>query len=245
MQENIGITEEFSIRMKVAYSMMHLKSANYLTQKARAIEEKYNITNDVSERDEYEIYCLNAILSSVSFLESHINEFFCDVRDDWPGITKKLNPDVVKTMQNLWDFGIPRTASYPILKKYGVALSLSNKDAFDTGSRLYQDISNLVQLRNALIHFESELIDITGEHELAEKKVNNNSTALTLEKRLSSSFKANPYYSKGNLFFPQRCISYGCASWALRNAVTFTDLFSAKMEIPISYDHIRSELISL
>lgn len=54
----------------------------------------------------------------------------------------------------MWKLGVPRTESYPILKKYEIAVALAEKKTLDRGDLVYQNASLLVWLRNALIHYE-------------------------------------------------------------------------------------------
>ncbi len=59
----------------------------------------------------------------------------------------------------------PRTASYPILDKYEIALELNGMDPISNSSNPYQDVKLLVDLRNSLIHYEPETIVGSSEGE--------------------------------------------------------------------------------
>lgn len=242
MEDNITITEHVSVKAKVFFSPTHLMSADLFAEKSRQIETAYEETGNQSARDEHMIYSSNAVLASVSFLETNINEFFCDIRDGWHGFKDVISPENLAAMRKMWDLEVPRTASYSIVNKYNIALVLAQKEPFDKGGALYRDVFNIIRLRNALIHYEPEVVDIwdTDVKPLPKSSINHK-----WERTLKKTFKPSPFYPDGHIYFPQRCIGYGCAIWSLRNAVMFADQFYEKIGMKPSYEHFRDSLVSL
>lgn len=47
---------------------------------------------------------------------------------------------------------------------------------------------------------------------------------------------------KVDVFFPDRCLRYGCADWAVKSSVSFADKFSVRIGLPVPYDFLRSRL---
>src|SRR3546814_10041319 len=101
-------------------------------------------------------------------------------------------------MGRLWEKGIPRTAAYPILDKYEIALELNDKSPIDSGTNPYQDVKLLVELRNALIHYEPETIVGHSGHEVPKLH--------KFQKRFAGKFDANPLTGAGNPFSPDKIL---------------------------------------
>src|SRR3546814_9894743 len=105
---------------------------------------------------------VSSVIVSTAFLEATINELFSDCADAHS--TERIAALQTKhLMGRLWEKGIPRTAAYPILDKYEIALELNDKSPIDSGTNPYQDVKLLVELRNALIHYEPRSEEHTSE----------------------------------------------------------------------------------
>ena len=76
--------EESAIRFRDCFSVRYIQSAALLCRLAFAIEQEYlkggPVQADAQLR--HEAFTLNAVLSSVSFLESTINELHADATDE-------------------------------------------------------------------------------------------------------------------------------------------------------------------
>jgi len=156
----------------------------------------------------------SSIIASVSALESSINEWFSlPTLSTKPTAAKKL-------ICELWELGIPRTAAYPILQKYQIALMLSKKEPFSEGCEPYQSVRALVELRNWLVHYEPTYEPVysdTGEP--SEEK------AHKLYRRLNGKFPLNPLCAEFAPFWPFKCLGAGCAIWAAESALGFLNSF--------------------
>lgn len=172
---------------------------------------------------EHKAYVTAAILTAVSFIEATINELFWETLNS-PKKVEVLEAKTKKYMANMWKQGIQKTAT---LEKYQFALAIARKSLFDKGVTPYQDVLLLTKMRNALIHFESEWVADSPQE---------------LEKNLKGKFDLDPFSGEGSLFFPHRCLSHGCAKWAVTSSLKFTDDFFAKMGLKPKYDHLRSRL---
>lgn len=176
-------------------------------------------------------YVTGAVLASVSFLEATINELFVDAQDKVPTVVNQLHPEAISQMSEMWKLGVPKTASFKIMQKFQIALTLTRKPLFDAGKPPYQDVECLIKLRNALIHYEPEwTINSSDTEEISIQK---------LEKILKSKFQLNPLAGMGNSFFPDKCLGHGCAEWAVRSSIMFTDEFFLRMGLKPTYDHVR------
>jgi hypothetical protein len=206
-------------RVKANLSGLLFRSAQLLADRARAIEHAQRGTADApveAELDEHRSCALGAVIMAAGALEASINELFADVED---GNTDKVgaileDQRAVTTMGRLW----PDIEGRPILRKYQTALSLCGLAQLDQGSPIFQDVDNVVRLRNALMHFKPEWDDDRSVHQ-------------GLERRLRGKFGENPMVAVGSVWFPHRCLSAGCAEWACQAVRTFVDDFSAQLKI--------------
>lgn len=174
-----------------------------------------------------------SIFAAVSFLEATVNELFADAVDNSCEVIKPLNPDVKALMADIWELIGPRKA-FSILDKFRIALILARKQPFNAGASPYQDIDSLIRLRNALVHYKPEWVTAGSD--------TNQNALRKIEQRLRGKFPLNPLTSDGDPFFPKRCLSHGCAEWAVRSSVKFADEFYSRMGLTPTFNHIRSHL---
>jgi hypothetical protein len=137
----------------------------------------------------------------------------------------------------LWRNGVPRTAKYRLLEKYDKALELNGKPLLDKKTDVIKDIELLVQLRNALMHYEPENVVTYSSDGLNPDQLHK------FEQKFKGKFKLNPLTGEGNAFYPEKLLGYGCGIWGLETAARFVDHFSVQLGIPIATDTVR-QLIS-
>ena len=196
---------------------------------AKKIEEKGS-DNKYFQRVTHNSFVTNSIISSVCALESYINEWFARF--------EHLKPDSssdAKLIGELWELGIPRTASYPILKKYQIALMLSKQDLFDESAEPFQSASILIRLRNALVHYEPTFEPIDHADYDGSFKPH------SLTKKLQGRFSLNPLVQDWAPLWTNKILGYGCANWSAETALALINMFnelSGNKKKP-SYDKVR------
>lgn len=121
-----------------------------------------------------------------------------------------------------------------MLEKFELALDLNAKPALPRDASPYQDVKLLVDLRNALVHYEPETVFNFSDDD------KNNGTQHKFEKKLRGKFEPNRLTGPGNPFYPDKVLGAGCARWAIASAVAFADSFFEKLGIPCMYDHVRT-----
>ena len=119
---------------------------------------------------------------------------------------------VSNLLSELW----PIMEKSAILYKYQVVLTTTNKEKFNAGIPPYQDVDNLIKLRNALIHYKPEWDTDSKIHK-------------SIEDRLKNNFNINPFSHFNDAFFPKKCLGHGCAEWAVRSSIKFVQAFFEKM----------------
>lgn len=231
------------ITLKSNFSNTHIQSAVTFSRMAFEIERKYKdsyTSAPVPQRIQYEACVLGAILCSVGYLEANINEFFSNINDyDYRKEKYIMKPKIRTLISRMWELGVPKTARYSVLEKYQIALTLCDKELTEKGKPPFQDIQLLIQLRNALTHYEPEWV--TTLSDLPEKI-----TVQTLEKKLKNKFVTNPFVLDIDPFFPDKCLSYDCAKWAISNSIEFTQEFYSKLELefPLAW-HLNNDIFDL
>ena len=226
MSLSIGFRHYFSIR--------HLSAAALFARQCRDVESSPlpPVIDGPAWRQHWAA-SVSAVVMSAAFLEATINELFSDCVDD-PMSPRLVCVQARALMEAMWKQGIPRRAGYPILQKYEIALELNAKPAFDRSGSLHQNAKSLVDLRNALVHFEPQTITATvGEKTQAHKF-----------DTLKGKFPDNELLAgAGNPYYPEKLLGAGCAQWAVRSAVAFTDEFFDKLGVEPIYAPVKADYL--
>lgn len=230
------ITDSISISMRPYFSITHINSAALLTKCAFEIEKEHDGTFSQDVTSKHFAFVTGGILFSVFALEACINEFFSDSAERQSHTSNKLDSETVHIISHLWKEGVPRTATFSILKKFQIALALCKKTQFDPGSQPFQDASLLIGLRNALVHYEPEFIKFEDSDDYTERDIHK------FEKQLKGKFDLNPLAGKGNPFYPYKCLGHGCAEWAVKTCAMFIREFIVKIEVGRldPYDNLKT-----
>lgn len=231
--DEVRIKESVSIAVRTYFSINHILSAAHFSRLSAKLEKSY--TGKPSEDLHFEnmAYVTGCIFAAVSSLEAMINELFTDIADHPDSHLSIVGKRTGALMATMWNLGVPRTATYPILRKYQIALILADKEVLESDKQPYQDVDLLIELRNALIHYEPETVLAYSD----EGKVD----IQKFEKKLKGKFSTNPL-ALGHAFFPSKCLGHGCAKWAVNSTIEFADEFFRRMGIPSPHDHVRARL---
>lgn len=230
------VEDTVKVEVRSYFSIQHLLSASFFHEQLVDFEKEIDIEPSDDELIKHRSLVVSVIMSCVSFLEASINELFMDSSENPKGITQDLSKTTIKLFAQMWRRGIPRTANYNIIEKYQIALTLAKKREFDLGILLLQNITVLIRLRNALVHFEPESVVTKSLIETTQVK------RQKLEAQLIGKFLENSYTGKDNPFFPDKCLSSSCASWAINSCISFTDEFFIKMGIIPPYQRIKYKI---
>ncbi|MBY0202447.1 hypothetical protein [Paenibacillus cucumis (ex Kampfer et al. 2016)] len=224
------MTDNYEITLKTNFSFNQIQSAVFLARSALEVEKNKNNSNDVVTRIQYESYVTGALLCTVGYLEATINEFFSNIKDVNYNNNKRLQSKKRELINSMWELGVPKTAKYSILEKYQIALTLADKNLFKKGVSPYQDVYLLIQVRNAITHYEPEWV--TTESEFPEKI-----TEQALEKKLKNKFGLNPFANSPDPFFPDKCLSYEFIKWGIHSSIKLTEMFFEELDLnyPISW----------
>ena len=235
--KNIGDTEITipMIRVKMYghsdlnLSLHHIISAAIFIEKSLKIEQDYKDKKiNVDIINEHRSYIAGSIFSTIASLEATINEFLIEAKGNSEPFYSNLkmlieNWEIIehKSLIKILEKGA-------ILDKYQLVLRSYGKNEFCRGKDPYQSIKNFIELRNKLVHYKLESLDAS-------------SISNELEKKLTGKFKLNPFANIDSLFFPFKCLSYGCIDWGFNSCEKFVENFYLEIGIP-DFSKIRRNL---
>jgi len=232
--------EETAIRFRDCFSVRYIQSAATLCRLGYGIE-KTIAASGPPQQDlllQHEAFILNSVLSTVSFLESTVNELYADAADDVCLFTDEKNEALLRTIGERWrnEKNFDRA---PMISKYQKILAIAGMPPFDEKDQAFANVRILVGIRNHFMHYKREWVVI---RERGAAAADEGTTADKFGKVLRKKFAPNPL-AAGNLpFFPDQCLGHGCAEWAIVNSIIFTDEFFRRLELPAPYEGIRDEL---
>ncbi len=217
------------------YSPQHIKAAALFTRQSYQIEEDYKNNGVVTDEliEDHRSYVTGAIFAAASFLEATINEVFSDTLEHPESdVTVNIDPATKLLLAKMWKLNVPRTSSFDITRKFQIALTLAGKPLLDTGSPPYEDIRILITIRNELTHFEP--MWERGEDTIPLKDVI--SDLRPTKPKGKSRFLFNPLVGTSAAFFPDKCLSHGCAEWAVKKSIDLVTLFSSRIGSTLLFD---------
>jgi hypothetical protein len=209
------------VALRSYFSTFHLWASRHFAQRAQIIEDSHSGRSrfDVEHR----AFVIGAVVEASAFLECAINEVLKDCFDSHDGYIKTLPCVSVRALRDKrteWHANGRTTVS--TLDKYDSAIACCRVQAFDRGATPYQEVALLVRLRNALIHYTPESLSEDDPHRLGDA--------------LRSRFKENALMAgSGNPYFPDKCLSAGCARWVFISARNFADEFFTRIGMAPNY----------
>ncbi|MBV9469507.1 MAG: hypothetical protein JOZ57_09690 [Abitibacteriaceae bacterium] len=212
----------------------HILSAAFFSRESWEVEELNRAKPLIDAHNSGVIgadqsYAMGAVFAAVAFLEAVINELFNDVVDEveTPSFNQ-LSLDDRRSMSQWWNLGVEK---FRTLDKYQAALNTVVGKPFERGLQPYQAVDDLITLRNKLIHYEPEFMPVSA------------GVKQNIAGRLKGKFSLNPWYKDmSSPFFPNKCLSHGCAEWAVTSSLQFTDAFFERMKLTPPYNRCHAGL---
>jgi hypothetical protein len=210
---------------RVDLSHYHLYSAFFFTHQAERIEEMASEMADSDFVYRYRSFVMGSVLSSVAFLEAKIAELRSDT-EDGSGLSA-----TGLTMAQRKAVALDASPSGRTLDRYQVVLRALGKDSFKADQDPYRSISLLVTLRNYLVHFAGEWLaepdDESGPLPQSELPL--------IQRQLKGQFSSTKFAWDAQPFFPDHCLSAGCARWAAESSLSFAQEFSTRAGIVMKH----------
>lgn len=225
----LGFGSAFGARigMRNYFSTYLLWTGLHMTALAAAIEAAHSGPSRFDLR--HRGYVLSAVLAAEGFLEAMVNELFQDAVDEHnlsgDGYLAPLSTDTHLLMARMWQAMDGGRGLGP-LDKYDLLLAAVGMASLDRGRQPYQDAQMLVKLRNAVAHYQPELLFTDVSHRMAAQ--------------LGGKFSANVLMAgAGNPWWPDHCLGAGCAAWAIQTATALADHVANAVGITPNYQRTR------
>jgi hypothetical protein len=217
MNDHSWPTDSLSLSMRTYYSINFIAASAHEASSAARIEAAYD-GFDADKALLHKGAVAASIFMSIAAVEAYINEFFSDCADAHTPHLAGLERQAIDRLARAWTSAtVVEKAS--ILEKYQLACLLVDKEPMDLGAPAAQDLAIGIEIRNALMHFKPQSVDLPM-----------NGTPGTLEgswKRIGLKLKSrpplkpSPYASQGMPEFPHRMLAHECAERTFNGARTF------------------------
>jgi hypothetical protein len=200
-----------SVSLKVRHNLAvnHLMAAALFARNARAVEQQHRGEPYGPYFEEIRWQVVACVMMAVAAVEAHFNERMKDL---------SVDNDFLKLIERKG-----------LIERHDYFLWFTDRPRLDNGAAPTQPFADLVELRNALVHFHPEWDD---DQELHAK----------LDRRLTDKFPTSPFLNSNAVFFPMRCMSHGCAAWAVRTAWDFGDAFAEQIGVEPKFRPCRERL---
>lgn len=167
----------------------------------------------------------SAVILSVAALEGIINELFAGARGPFGDRIEpegNLTAAALTRWHEFWQREIPGRG-YNALEKGQLALALADLPTLPEDRGPAQHVKALVNLRNALVHSEPKF--------LPHGRTLPKNERAPLEQLLDRKFEPSTMVADSEPFIWKRCLSAGCAKWAVETKTAYVNAVYAAMGI--------------
>lgn len=215
--------------------MAHILVKDFITSRLRgasvvaaytatSIETKYrNLPND-GDQFKLAMYrtmenAATAVVMSVAVTEATINELLSSteerqVHSPWIRARNRISTAALQKWTDIWSSEERMT----LIEKCQTMLKVASLSPLPEDKGSLQHLSALIDLRNELVH--SKPVYRAHGQSVPQKDRD------PLERKLTGKFKPSLLVPKTHPFMWERCLSMGCAQWAVRTQLEFrNDLF--------------------
>jgi len=231
---------EFQVRFRDCFSVRYIQAASLLCRLGYEVETGVTGTCEIPSELvlRHEAFVLNSILSSVAFLESNINELYADAADNAYYFSDPDHEALLRTIGERWQ-NEKNFDRAPMATKYQRILAIAEREQFCESDPVFTDILTLIEIRNYLMHYKREWIVVVNDSSCGTARETGGEK---LGNYLRDRFALNPLAHPRAPFFPDQCLGFGCAEWAVNQSLAFTDEFFRRLDLPAPYEGIRKDL---
>lgn len=210
---------------RYTFTGQFLEASAIFVRRARAIEATAGASADDSTRCEHRGLVCAVIMQCVAALETEAHETCTHGPGSHLG-SNGTNSQAREFLLPLADVVDDQSA----LTRFDLILHLLGKAPLDKGTNPYQSAVLVVRLRNELIHYKS--------------RWGTQMERNRLQAALQGLRHASPPFADANMnFFPHRCLSAACATWALASVVGFLETFYIALGVSSRFADYRARLI--
>jgi hypothetical protein len=209
---------------RYSFTGQFLEAAAIFVRKARAIEAGAVEPVNDSVRCEHRAFVSTAVMQCAAALETEAHEI-CAFGPGAHLGSNGTDQEAQKFLSGLAEV----IDQQDVLSRYQLILYLLKKPPLPRGTEPYQGAVLLVRLRNELVHYKSRW----------GAQMTTSKLFASLEAKRHS---APPFTHPTMNFFPHRCLSADCGSWAVVTAVAFLDSVYASLGVPSRFEAYRARL---
>ena len=171
-------------------------------------------------------YTASAVIMAVASAEGLLNELLSGARDERLQSTRwvpmaNVSKDALKKWSEMWESD-PRDS---LVDKCHTMLEHAGLTPLPRGQGPLQNLEILISLRNELTHSKP----VYRAHGISVPRTERD----PLERSLLGKFKSSQLLSDKLPFMWQRCLSAGCAQWAVSTEIEFRNALFTILGIPI------------
>ncbi len=223
-----------SISSQTYYSIQHLQVAGYFVCRAERLERRCNVTSHNGSLDTLIAgYSASSLFTTVAFLEALANELFADAAQKDGGHLSPIQNSLITLIANLGKSEAVQKSK--VTEKFDILLLAAQKKPIPKNCNPGQDLATAIRLRNELVHYKAEWFDV-GTPGMARPR---NFLDSKLPQQIQGRFKPR---SGAVGMRADGWLGAGCASWALKRAVQYTNQVFAELGIKPIYDHVFQSL---
>jgi hypothetical protein len=205
-------------------SVMYVRAAKQFSDQASVLDdpERANGKND-SEIGalvaELSHTSLAAVMIASAAVEASINELYLESGLMLPGDRfQGGDPQISRALLDAWNHGVDH---YEVITKCHIATAIAGKPRINFGSGRAQQLTNLIKLRNTLVHHKPTWV--TTEEGATESDDQ-------IERRISNCFPHSKLGSQYD-FRWNKCLGAGCAKWAYNTSTEFIREFFFRLDL--------------
>lgn len=215
------------------FSIQHIRTAAYMARRAKRLEARYDGSATSRLLPAIRANSTSALFAAVEFLEAIVNELFADAGLPDGGHLKGFDATILRQIAEASDADVvQRTGT---MEKFDRLLSLAGQSKIARGEAPGQDVALMIRLRNGLIHYKAPWLD-AGSPELVR------SGSLAKSGWSNAIARRFPLRARSGSISTDGWIGYGCAQWAVKTSLAYTDLICSRLSITPIYEHVRREI---
>ena len=233
-KDDSNVIEVTSLTLRSYFSITYLQTARFLAERAASLEaDKSGYT--MVQVAEHQGAVSASILMSVAGIEAYINEFFADAADGHSYFLVGLTDQEIRRLARAWE-SAKSIERAEVLEKYRLACMFLDRPFMDRGTASWQDVEIGIAMRNALMHFKPQSVELSAGKSQAATEREWKSVGAKLRGR---PIKPNPLSLQGQPDFPYRLLSASCAEWICESARTFIQQFARHIglaDLPLNHN---------
>jgi hypothetical protein len=201
------------INYVTAGSIVFLQASRRFAERALELDDPIAFAScdqsrQIAIQSELRDTALAAVITAQSMVEASINELFTGTlkSDHW---FRGLKRDAARSLSDAWG-GIEMQS---LETKVKTAVAIDGKEPVKFGEGAAQQLSNLIYLRNSLVHHKLEWAQISESDAASDDE---------LERKMHACFDtARIWQGRRGAYRWDRCLGAPCAVWAYNTGVSF------------------------